>query len=128
MPIVLSGVGLFAESRKNLATSSSPHHSVCHGRLTFITIRGQFYPLGAVLFSNTEGYAETFKLVQSLGINYEPFIVSDSFYYDPSTGVEEEMSAPSNATLQAIAEEFPRYSQVYQERFAPIGVPGYKVV
>lgn len=105
-----------------LSKSSRPRATDFHH------VSGEFYPLGAVLFSDTEGYAETFKLVQSLGVSYEPFVVSNSFYYDPTTGVEEQMSAPSNATLQAIAEEFSRYSQVYQERFAPFGVPGYKVV
>ncbi|KAM0340592.1 hypothetical protein ACHAPU_010429 [Fusarium lateritium] len=87
---------------------------------------GQYFPLGAVLFTQTPSYAETFKLVKSSGAAFDTFDPAFAYNYNPKTGAAALMGPPSPAVIQALQEELARYAGVWQSDFAPIGVPGYK--
>ncbi|KAM0228259.1 hypothetical protein ACHAP5_011992 [Fusarium lateritium] len=87
---------------------------------------GQYFPLGAVLFTNSPSYAETFKVVKSSGAGFDTFDPAFAYEYDPKTGAAALTKAFTPATIQALQEELARYARLWQEDFAPIGVPGYK--
>ncbi|KAF5655219.1 FAD NAD(P)-binding domain-containing protein [Fusarium heterosporum] len=87
---------------------------------------GQYFPLGAVLFTQTSSYAETFKLVKSSGAAFDTFDPALAYNYNPKTGAAALMDPSSPAVIQALQEELARYAGVWQNEFAPIGVPGYR--
>ncbi|KAM0259918.1 hypothetical protein ACHAPA_010525 [Fusarium lateritium] len=87
---------------------------------------GQYFPLGAVLFTNSPSYAETFKVVKSSGASFDTFDPAYAYEYDPKTGAAALTKAFTPATIQALQEELARYARLWQKDFAPIGVPGYK--
>ncbi|KAL3590849.1 hypothetical protein FPOAC2_13051 [Fusarium poae] len=87
---------------------------------------GQFFPLGAVLFTESPSYAETFQVVKSSGASFDTFDPAYSYDYNPNTGAAALMQPLGPATIQALQEELARYTSVWQTKFAPFGVPGYK--
>ncbi|KAF9766569.1 hypothetical protein IL306_001010 [Fusarium sp. DS 682] len=87
---------------------------------------GQYFPLGAVLFTGSPSYAETFKVVSSSGVGFDKFDPAFAYDYNPKTGAAALTQPPSPAVVQALQEELARYAGVWQKDFAPIGVPGYK--
>lgn len=86
-----------------------------------------YFPLGAVLFTQSPSYAETFKVVTDTGAAFEQFSAGEGWNFNPSTGVEAQQEPLSSETVQALGAELARYTSVWQTTFAPIGVPGYKV-
>ncbi|KAF4334937.1 FAD NAD(P)-binding domain protein [Fusarium beomiforme] len=82
---------------------------------------GQYFPLGAVLFTESPSYAETFKVVSSSGVGFDKFDPAFAYDYDPKTGAAALTQPPSPATVQALQEELARYAGVWQTEFAPIG-------
>lgn len=88
---------------------------------------GQYFPLGAVLFTGTPSYGQTYALIKSSGVAFNEFDPAFGYDYNPKTGAAALMQPPSPATAQALQEELARYATVWQKTFAPYAVPGYKV-
>ncbi|CAG7562544.1 unnamed protein product [Fusarium equiseti] len=88
---------------------------------------GQYFPLGAVLFTRTPSYGQTYAIVKSSGVAFDEFDPAFGFEYNPKTGAAALMQPPSPATAQALQEELARYATVWQKKFAPYAVPGYKL-
>ena len=88
---------------------------------------GQYFPLGAVLFTGSPSYAQTYAFVKSSGVDFDEFDPAFGYDYNPKTGAAALMQPPSPATAQALQEELARYAQVWQQKFAPYAVPGYRV-
>ncbi|CAF3570453.1 unnamed protein product [Fusarium graminearum] len=87
---------------------------------------GQYFPLGAVLFTGSPSYAQTYAFVKSSGVAFDEFDPAFGYDYNPKTGAAALMQPPSPATAQALQEELKRYTEVWQNKFAPYAVPGYK--
>ncbi|KAJ9419460.1 hypothetical protein FOXG_07156 [Fusarium oxysporum f. sp. lycopersici 4287] len=87
---------------------------------------GQYFPLGAVLFTESPSFAETFRVVNSSGVDFDTFDPAYTYDYDPKTGSAALTQASTPAAIQALQEELARYAGLWQNDFAPIGVPGYK--
>uniref|UniRef100_A0A0C4BL30 Amine oxidase domain-containing protein n=1 Tax=Fusarium oxysporum (strain Fo5176) TaxID=660025 RepID=A0A0C4BL30_FUSOF len=87
---------------------------------------GQYFPLGAVLFTESPSFAETFRVVNSSGVGFDTFDPAYTYDYDPKTGSAALTQASTPAAIQALQEELTRYAGLWQNDFAPIGVPGYK--
>ncbi|RGP64263.1 FAD nadp-binding domain-containing [Fusarium sporotrichioides] len=82
--------------------------------------------VGGKCQSHYEDYAETFQVVKSSGASFDTFDPAYSYDYNPNTGAAALMQPLGPATIQALQEELARYASVWQTKFAPFGVPGYK--
>jgi hypothetical protein len=80
-----------------------------------------------VLFTKSPSYAQTYAFVKSAGVAFDEFDPAFGYEYNPKTGAAALMQPPSPATAQALQEELARYATVWQKKFAPYAVPGYKV-
>ena len=80
-----------------------------------------------MLFTGSPSYAQTYAFVKASGVAFDEFDPAFGFDYNPKTGAAALMQPPSPATAQALQEELARYAQVWQQKFAPYAVPGYKV-
>lgn len=89
-------------------------------------LSGQYFPLGAVLFTQSPSYAETFRVVNSSGVGFDTFDPAYAYDYDPKTGAAALVQPSTPAIIQALQEELGRYAGLWKNDFAPIGVPGYK--
>ncbi|RGP64459.1 FAD nad p-binding domain-containing [Fusarium longipes] len=87
---------------------------------------GQYFPLGAVLFTESPSYAETFEVVSSSGVKFDTFDPAYTYNYSPDTGAASLSQPLSPVVIQALQEELTRYATVWKNSFAPFGVPGYK--
>lgn len=109
----------------NLITKSKS--SIPLAKLLINPGSGQYFPLGAVLFTGSPSYAQTYAFVKSSGVAFDEFDPAFGYDYNPKTGAAALMQPPSPATAQALQEELKRYTEVWQNKFAPYAVPGYKV-
>ncbi|KAF2131454.1 FAD/NAD(P)-binding domain-containing protein [Dothidotthia symphoricarpi CBS 119687] len=90
---------------------------------------GIFHPLGAAFFSN-ESYPETLKFLNETNVTSEPFFLSgarESYRYDYVSGAID-ITPPTPLTFaSALRSEIPRYTTLWNERFAPISAVNYKL-
>jgi hypothetical protein len=90
---------------------------------------GIFHPLGAAFYSNAS-FPETLKVINTSGVPSVPFLLAggrEEFTFNWTTGNIEPVPPLSIQFIQAVAAELPRYVSLWQEVFAPISGPGYKV-
>lgn len=88
--------------------------------------RGRYYPLGAVLFTNSDGYADTYDLVQRTGVPFEPFESIPQWTYDPNTG-STELSITTTEEVLELQAELARYTELWKSLFSVFAVPAYQV-
>jgi len=90
---------------------------------------GIFHPLGAAFYSNAS-FPETLKVINTSGVPFVPFLLAggrEGFTFNWTTGNIKPVPPVSIQFVQAVAAELPRYVSLWQQVFAPISVPGYKV-
>ena len=90
---------------------------------------GIFHPLGAAFYSNAS-FPETLKVINTSGVLSVPFLLAggtEEFTFNWTTGNTEPVPPAPIQFIQAVAAELPRYISLWQQVFAPISVPGYKV-
>jgi hypothetical protein len=90
---------------------------------------GIFHPLGAAFYSNAS-YPETLKVINASGVSSVPFALAggrQEFSFNWTTGQIQAVPQPSTEFILAVAAEIPRYITLWEQVFAPISVPSYKV-
>jgi hypothetical protein len=90
---------------------------------------GIFHPLGAAFYSNAS-YPETLKVINASGVSSVPFALAggrQEFSFNWTTGQIQPVPPPSTEFIEAVAAEIPRYISLWEQVFAPISVPSYKV-
>ena len=105
-------------------------HSIGSARPRLITpLRGIFHPLGAAFFSNAT-YTETLKILNTTNVTSEPFALAgarEMFRYNYTDGAIEANPALIPQFLASLSAEIPRYVALWNQRFRPYSVAGYKV-
>ncbi|KAH8174425.1 flavin containing amine oxidoreductase domain-containing protein [Sarocladium implicatum] len=86
---------------------------------------GKYYPLGAVLFTNSPGYAASFDLVKKTGVPYEFFDSTEDYVYDPTTGATQ-LSPTSPEVILQLQAELTRYTVLWQSLASTFAVPAYQ--
>jgi hypothetical protein len=92
-------------------------------------LRGIFHPLGAAFFSNAS-YTETLKFLDKTNVTSEPFALAgarEMFRYNYTDGAIQENPALIPQFLASLSAEIPRYVTLWNQRFRPYSVAGYKV-
>ena len=115
---------------KHITTNSKCYTTSASARPRLITpFRGIFHPLGAAFFSNAT-YTETLKILNTTNVKSEPFALAgarEMFRYNFTTAAIEANPASTPQFLAQVGAEIPRYIKLWNERFAPYSVPGFKV-
>ena len=105
-------------------------HNIGSAQPRLITpLRGIFHPLGAAFFSNAT-YTETLKILNTTNVTSEPFALAgarEMFRYNYTNGAIEANPALIPQFLASLSAEIPRYVALWNQRFRPISVAGYKV-
>lgn len=86
----------------------------------------KFYPLGAVLLTSTPGYADTYSLVEEVGVPINPVRPSEQWVYDPNTGDAQLSTTAPEVALQLQA-ELVRYTALWQSLAPIFSAPAYQV-
>ncbi|KAJ4326139.1 hypothetical protein N0V94_000302 [Neodidymelliopsis sp. IMI 364377] len=90
--------------------------------------QGIFHPLGAAFFSNAT-YTETLKILNTTNVTSESFALAgarEMFRYNYTDGAIEANPALIPQFLASLSAEIPRYVSLWNQRFRPISVAGYK--
>ncbi|UPX11015.1 uncharacterized protein EKO05_0001642 [Ascochyta rabiei] len=90
--------------------------------------QGTFHPLGAAFFSNAT-YTETLKILNATNVTSEPFQLAgarEMFRYNYTNGAIQANPALIPQFLASLSAEIPRYAALWNQRFQPISVAGYK--
>jgi hypothetical protein len=98
--------------------------------LTTLFPSGIFHPLGAAFYSNGT-YPQTLKVIQESGVPSEAFALAgarEQFRYNYTTGAIEPVPDLELEFVSRLAQEIPRYIQLWSTEFAPLSVTGYKVL
>lgn len=105
-------------------------HNSASARPQLITpFRGIFHPLGAAFFSNAT-YTETLKILNTTNVKSEPFALAgarEMFRYNYTSAAIEANPSAIPQFLAQVGAEIPRYIALWNERFGPYSVPGFKV-
>ncbi|KAH8173260.1 flavin containing amine oxidoreductase domain-containing protein [Sarocladium implicatum] len=86
---------------------------------------GDFYPLGAVLFTNTPGYADTYELVESTGVSFQVVKPTEQWAYNPVTGSAQLTTTSPEQALQ-LRTELARYTELWQSLAPTFSAPAYQ--
>ncbi|KAF3043134.1 hypothetical protein E8E12_003302 [Didymella heteroderae] len=90
--------------------------------------QGIFHPLGAAFFSNAT-YTETLKFLNKTNVTSEPFALAgarEMFRYNYTNGAIEANPTLIPQFLASLSAEIPRYVTLWNQRFRPYSVAGYK--
>ena len=90
--------------------------------------RGNFHPMGALLFSN-ETYKQTLPIIEASGVLSIPFSydVPLVLYNDNGETLPSPFKLSDITQQQNFAAEIARYNQFWNETFAPTMAIGYTV-
>ncbi|KAJ4380739.1 hypothetical protein N0V86_004100 [Didymella sp. IMI 355093] len=90
--------------------------------------QGIFHPLGAAFFSNAT-YTETLKFLKKTNVTSEPFALAgarEMYRYNYTDGAIEANPPLIPQFLASVSAEIPRYVALWNQRFRPYSVAGYK--
>jgi hypothetical protein len=85
----------------------------------------KFYPLGAVLLTSTPGYADTYSLVEEVGVPINRVGPSEQWVYDPNTG-DARLSTTAPEVVLQLQAELVRYTALWQSLAPTFSAPAYQ--